>query len=405
MTGIKTLQREKAGITSLKKALADITSLQREKADMTSLKKAVADITTQQGKKQAHIVQESSAMQNSLDKIQERVFVQNRTMCVGIVLLSVVTVVALAIALLAIVVTMQSDQYSMNGRMSEDQTDFCTSDSCMVEKRSGYVDKEGREDWLNKLEIRMEQEQRQRRNELDSRMEQEQKERRNELDSRMEQEQRQRRNELDSRMEQEQKERHDELNKTLEDIMLQLSEYDRQTAEGHISRLQKRQNVILTHLKLIPWPHEDILPFEFEMKDFETHKKDGDLWYSPPFYTDINGYKMCIRVKAKGKARKYVSVSVFLMAGVADDYLKWPFREDIKIELINQASSSYGRRNHVQSTVLKSIQRVTTVEMSKVGLRIVRFISHNKLKFNGTHYLKNDKLKFRVSVAPNVRTP
>ena len=113
--------------------------------------------------------------------------------------------------------------------------------------------------------------------------------------------------------------------------MCQLSKYDRQTAEGHISRLQKQQNVFLTHLKLIPWPHEDILPFEFEMKDFEMHKKDGDSWYSPPFYTDINGYKICIGVDATGNARKYVAVSAFLMAGVADDDLKWPFQEDINI--------------------------------------------------------------------------
>ena len=255
----------------------------------------------------------------------------------------------------------------------------------------------------NELDSRMEQEQKERRNELDSRMEQEQKERRNELDSRMEQEQKERSNELDTRMEQEQKERRSELDSRMEQ------------EQKEISRLQ---NFILTHLKLIPWLHEDILPFEFEMKDFEKHRESGDMWYSPPFYTDFYGYKMRIRVKARGTDGKYISVAVFLMAGVADDDLKWPFQEDIKIELINQASSSYDsyerRNHHVRSvkfrgtTVLKSIQRVTTGEMSKVGLRIVRFISHDKLKFdgkNGTHYLENDKLKFRVSVAPNVRTP
>ena len=333
-------------------------------------------------------------------------------------------VAIVAIAVLAGVVTMQNGHYSLmeqeqkeirdelDSRMEQEQKERRNELDRRMEQeqkeRRNELDsrmEQEKKERRNELDSRMEQKQKERRNELDSRMEQEQKERRNELDSRMEQEQKERHNELDSRMEQEQKERHDDLDKTLE-VMHQLSEHDRQTAEGHISRLQKQQNLTLIHLKLIPWPHEDILPFEFVMKDFETHKKDADLWYSPPFYTDINGYKMCIGVNATGNT---VSVSVFLMAGVADDYLKWSFQEDIKIELINQAGSSYGRRNYVKSvetTVLKSLQRVTSGERSLVVLQ--SFIPHDKLKFDGkkgTHYLKNDKLKFRVSVAPNVHTP
>ena len=35
-------------------------------------------------------------------------------------------------------------------------------------------------------------------------------------------------------------------------------------------------------------------------------------------------------------------MAVFLMAGVADDVLDWPFQEDIKTELMNQASIHAG---------------------------------------------------------------
>ena len=76
------------------------------------------------------------------------------------------------------------------------------------------------------------------------------------------------------------------------------------------------------------------------MKDFAKHKSDGSDWFSPPFYTDTYSYKMCIRVEARGKDKRYISVTAFLRAGVADDDLKWPFQENITIELINQASSS-----------------------------------------------------------------
>ena len=76
---------------------------------------------------------------------------------------------------------------------------------------------------------------------------------------------------------------------------------------------------------------------------------------------------MCTRVKARGADRKYISVAVFLMAGVADDDLNWPFQEDIKIELINQASSSrwnplsYFRskkENHLKTFKFRDCRRV-----------------------------------------------
>ena len=105
------------------------------------------------------------------------------------------------------------------------------------------------------------------------------------------------------------------------------------------------------------------------------------------------------------------------MAGVADDDLKWPFQENITIELINQASSSHWnllsyfskkKESHdrtfrfTELDILKHNQRVTTGELAVDGLRIIHFIAHDKLENDskeGTQYLKNDTLKFRVSAS------
>ena len=303
---ITSLQSKKADVTSLQGAVADITTLQGDittlQEDITTLQGDITsnrgDITTLQSKIQPHITQKTSAMQESIDKIQERVITQNeriKCLCVVVVLLASVAVVS--IALLAVVVTEQSDI-----------------------KHSHELD---------------------------------------------------------------------------------------------VNMLQVQQNAILKHLQMLP--HKDILPFEFEMKEFEKYRESGQLWHSPSFY--INGYIMCIGVEARGKDGKYVSVTAFLMAGVADDDLKWPFREDIKIELINQASSSrwnllsYFRPkkvSHVDTfkfrtmSVLKSNQRVTTGEMAPAGVQIAYFISLDKLEYNSkeeTQYLKDGKLKFRVSAS------
>ena len=70
-----------------------------------------------------------------------------------VVLLAIVAVVS--IALLAVVVTIQSGQHSMNDIQSmEDETGFCRFDDCKV--KGEYNDKEGREEWHNEVDNRNE---------------------------------------------------------------------------------------------------------------------------------------------------------------------------------------------------------------------------------------------------------
>ena len=383
----------------------------------TTLQRAMADITTLQGEMQALTEQTSNAMRDSQDKMQERITAQSTRLC-GVALLAIVAIVSIAV--LAGVVTMRSGQHSVNGiQYREDQTGFCRFDNGMME--SECIDKKGREEWRDELDSRMEQEQKERRNELDSRMEQEQTERRNELDRKVEEVMLQVK-EYDTGERQDRQQLQEQLSELL-DILDQLQEINRQKIEiknSHkmdvdVSMLQVRQNAILKHLQMIP--HEDIFPFEFEMKEFQKYRESGNMWHSPPFYTDINGYKMCVRVEARGTDRKYILVALFLMAGVADDVLDWPFKQDIKIELINQASSSrwnplsYFRskkESHFKTfefktmRLSKSNRRVTSGERAPNGLQISRFIAHDKLKYNskeGTQYLKDDTLKFRISAS------
>ena len=59
-------------------------------------------------------------------------------------------------------------------------------------------------------------------------------------------------------------------------------------------------------------------PPVFTMTNFKQHKKDEDRWFSPPFYSHIGGYKMCISVKANGSdvsKGTHVAVYLHMMAG------------------------------------------------------------------------------------------
>ena len=138
------------------------------------------------------------------------------------------------------------------------------------------------------------------------------------------------------------------------------------------------------------------------MTEYTKHKRDDDVWYSSSFYTGPGGYKMCIGVNANGYGRGAgtdVTVVVHVMRGEYDDWLVWPFRGNITIQVVNQNSD----RDHVEKTAKfndladKYSQRVMPGETSNGGWGYYQFISHLKLQSTTTQYLKNDCLKFRVT--------
>ena len=77
-------------------------------------------------------------------------------------------------------------------------------------------------------------------------------------------------------------------------------------------------------------------PVHIIMDDFEQHKRSNDIWYSPPFYTHLGGYRTDLSAYANGCGGgkgTHVSVFVHLMRGEFDDLLKWLFRGDVTIQL------------------------------------------------------------------------
>ena len=75
-------------------------------------------------------------------------------------------------------------------------------------------------------------------------------------------------------------------------------------------------------------------PITFTIDDFKKRIKLKDMWLSPPFYTHVGGYKVCLCVQTDVTIRtnhyefeqsSSVSVSIHLLAGEFDEHLTWPF--------------------------------------------------------------------------------
>ena len=143
----------------------------------------------------------------------------------------------------------------------------------------------------------------------------------------------------------------------------------------------------------------------FRLTNYQKHKKDGDQFYSPPFYTSLTGYKMCICVYANGEGTgkgTHVSVFAHLMKGDNDDSLTWPFTGSVNFELLNQLED----KNHHTYTLgpfpadSEASKRVVEGERG-IGRGYAQFFSYNELDYNSDNncqYLKDDTLIFRVSV-------
>ena len=151
-------------------------------------------------------------------------------------------------------------------------------------------------------------------------------------------------------------------------------------------------------------------PPVFTMTNFKQHKKDDDQWFSPPFYSHIGGYKMCISVKANGSdigKGTHVAVYLHMMAGEYDDNLKWPFRGEVAVQLLNQK----GNENHHEKALVEAadysfqhfiecVARVEETQERGLAWGHDTFITHGGLAYNAgkdCQYLKNDCLKFQVN--------
>ena len=183
------------------------------------------------------------------------------------------------------------------------------------------------------------------------------------------------------------------------------------------SEIEMKQSAVMRHLQMIP--HEMVLPFEFTIDKYQEYKTEDRMWESPPFYTHSHGYTLCIDVRAS-RIDPNISVYAYLMLGAFDDDLKWPFQGNVTIELVNQAESSRfnpivyvssRKKSHIGSfdfaeTLDSRVnRRVTVSKRAKLGNVIHHFIAHSALDYDaveGTQYLKDDSLKFRISKVTNI---
>ena len=132
------------------------------------------------------------------------------------------------------------------------------------------------------------------------------------------------------------------------------------------------------------------------VKNFAQLKAENVTWTSEPFYSGPKGYKMELIVLPNGY-NSHISVLIKFLPGNFDESLKWPFRGEITIELLNWRENI--EENNYEEMILN--YALMKADCGKVNQDCgwPMFVSHDDLKYNhekNTEYLYNDMLLFKI---------
>ena len=140
------------------------------------------------------------------------------------------------------------------------------------------------------------------------------------------------------------------------------------------------------------------------LDNFSVYKRSNAIWWSQPFYTSVDGYKLQLKVYANGigsGAGTHLSLYARLMKGDNDDKLSFPLNATITVQILNILSDF----NHREETIdhykasLEYRTRITEGDTAPGGWGNTQFISHTELLDNTNNSIKfidNDKLYFRI---------
>ena len=177
------------------------------------------------------------------------------------------------------------------------------------------------------------------------------------------------------------------------------SKKDRKHMENEVAELRKKLKL---EWQILKEHSASLVPLQIEVEEFRRQQESDTPWYSQPFYSHVQGYKLCLRVDVNGFGDgkgTHVSVHIHLMRGEFDDYLAWPFRGIITLQLRSPDQKHHDHHNGTipfnNRTPNAIANRVISREISQNGLGYQQFIKIDRaLLFLHNPYCQ---LHFRVS--------
>ena len=163
-----------------------------------------------------------------------------------------------------------------------------------------------------------------------------------------------------------------------------------------VTDLGSKQELLHTHMSIVP--------VYLVLNDFVAKRKDGEVWFSQPFYSDPRGYKMRLKVYTNGHnagENSHVSVYVQIMSGEFDSQLDWPFQGTVYIDILDQTGDAehWSIRITFDDEMIPGSNPPVRKGQKNSELGLDTFISRDLL--SSSYYdMENDSVHFQVT---NVR--
>ena len=110
-------------------------------------------------------------------------------------------------------------------------------------------------------------------------------------------------------------------------------------------------------------------PITFTMTNFAKHMKDGDVWLSPPFYTQPHGHKLCIQIQCKHIIYPLIMVNVRKMDGEFDDHLEPIDNTTVSIQVQN-VSQPFAKHINFTMGFSTNNEAFGVLQLKSPGLRL-----------------------------------
>lgn len=118
------------------------------------------------------------------------------------------------------------------------------------------------------------------------------------------------------------------------------------------------------------------------------------MFYSPGFYTGLNGYKICARINISSRDSDYLSLLLHIMKSENDDALDWPFNGTMCFILVHPRDSEKNIREITSSRPDLEAFRRPTCELNKRSFGYTEFVRVRDI----IDFLRQDTLVFRIEV-------
>ena len=148
------------------------------------------------------------------------------------------------------------------------------------------------------------------------------------------------------------------------------------------------------------WHKPSVWQPEFTITGVSQRIKYDTKYFSPPFYTHENGYKLWVAVCPNGYGKgagTHISIFFRLLKGEYDDNLKWPMNIRIQLTILNWCKDD----THIMKSFSISHKRVTgSNEEAKDAWGLHQFCTHSTLltASKATKYVEDDCMCISLNI-------